>query len=416
MTMSARAMSTKKMVPMLLVFSGALLAGPRAVSAQACSQTLNPGDSVTAAIDMAAPGSTICLNPGNYGSVSMYDVTKNPRVTVRSTSLQSATFSLTTTDGVNGFTFDSVTLASWDLSGSATRNITVQNTRFIGQADLNLCDVANANILIDNSTFINITVSTNSSEGRLNIAQPGCLGSEPVGVTVTNSLFQNENKVGGRGESDGIQIGAYGVVIGPGNIFRDIRQGDFTRHVDAIQLYGQSHTTITGNYFSGNDPHLGAYDGGDTETITYNIFENSAGSGEMVQLLGHHDDVVSHNSFVVTTGDPLKLIIDAKGGDAISANNLIRDNLFRGAIIQADCPTCTITHNMFSSDGLGSNNITGSPTFVGGINPTTLAGFQLAPGSVGKGAASDGQDMGASSQGRSTGVPPAPTNLRVIVP
>ena len=43
---------------------------------------------------------------------------------------------------------------------------------------------------------------------------------------------------------------------------------------------------------------------------------------------------------------------------------------------------------------LGQQQPTGTPVFVGGSKPTTYAGYRLAAGSPGKGAASDGTDMG----------------------
>lgn len=42
-----------------------------------------------------------------------------------------------------------------------------------------------------------------------------------------------------------------------------------------------------------------------------------------------------------------------------------------------------------------ANSLTGTPVFVGGATPTTIAGFALAAGSPGKQAGSDGRDMGA---------------------
>jgi hypothetical protein len=394
-----------------LACSGFVLGFPTPAFAQTCSQTLSAGANLSSALSLASPGSTICLNSGSYGSVSLSNVTKNPRVTVRSVIGQGATFNLSTTNGANGFTFNSVTLTEWNLSGSSTRNITVQNTRFTGQADLSLCGVVNANILIDGSTFINTEVGDNAPEGRLHIAQPACRGSSPVGVTVTNSLF--ENNLSGAGESDGIQVGANGAVIGPGNTFRGIRQANFSRHIDAIQLYGQSNTTITGNYFVNNTAHLGAYDGGDTETVTNNVFTSG-----IVSLKGHRNDVVTHNTFAGTS-----VIIDNKPEDPQTSGLLLRDNLFRGSSpsIGNGCASCTITHNMFSSGGTGTNNIIGSPTFIGGTTPSTWVGYRLAVGSIGKGAATDGQDMGANSFGDGTITPPppppvpaAPTNVRVV--
>lgn len=42
----------------------------------------------------------------------------------------------------------------------------------------------------------------------------------------------------------------------------------------------------------------------------------------------------------------------------------------------------------------GGQNFAGIPRFVGGAHPTTYAGFRLAPGSPGRGRASDGRDVG----------------------
>ena len=92
-------------------------------------------------------------------------------------------------------------------------------------------------------------VSANDYEGRFEVVQSP-LGSQPVGVAVTNSRFS------GGGESDGVQIGAYGVQVGPGNTFTDLQQGNAARHVDAIQLYGASHTTIVGNFFRHNSEDI----------------------------------------------------------------------------------------------------------------------------------------------------------------
>jgi hypothetical protein len=348
--------------------------------------------------------------------VALSNVTKNPRVTVRSVTALGATVALST-NGANGFTFENLTINGWNLSGSTTRNITVQGSRFIDQAYLNLCGIAGANILIDNSTFIDINVAPSDPEGRLHVAQPGCLGTQSVGVTVSNSTFENTGS-GTVGESDGIQVGAYGVVIGPGNTFRGIRQGNFSRHVDALQMYGQSHTTVKGNYFVNCDTNVMAPDGGNTEIFTDNVFDISApGAANPFQLANHNGDQITHNTFSRSTGPAFDVDITHKSlGDPPSSNVLFRDNIIRGGKVDLDCTNCTITHNMFASGAVGTNNIIGSPTFVGGSNPATWPGFQLAAGSVGKGAATDGADMGTTGLGGVSSPPPpgAPANLRVI--
>ena len=55
----------------------------------------------------------------------------------------------------------------------------------------------------------------------------------------------------------------------------------------------------------------------------------------------------------------------------------------------------TNDHNL-NAGVSGTGNITGTPNFLGGSNPTTYAGFRLSSGSPGRGAASDGTDMGVS--------------------
>jgi len=407
-----------KAVLMLLIGSACLIGAPRASFAQACSQTLSAGANLSSAMSSAAPGSTLCLNSGSYGVVSLSNVVKNPRVTVRSVTGQDATFSVNTTNGANGFIFDSVTLTGWLVTGSTTRNITVRNTRFTGQANLSLCGVVSANLLIDASTFVDINVGVDSPEGRLHIAQPGCPGSQSVGVTVTNSLFENTG-TGTVGESDGIQVGANGVVIGPGNIFRGIRQANFSRHVDALQLYGQSHTTITGNFFVNNTIDVGIYDGGSQETITNNVFNTPSGTAQHLQIGGVSTMTFTHNTFRNTQ----TISYSTKPENTANNNWLVQDNIFVNTDLvfgsgQQVCNNCTYNNNLFDAQStqLGTNRILGSPTWVGGSSPSTLADFELAVGSLGKNAATDGQDVGANYLGpRTTYRPPTPpTNLRIV--
>jgi hypothetical protein len=400
----------------LLACSGFLLGAPQASFAQACTQTVSAGVNLASAISSAAAGTTICLYSGSYGTVSLSNVSKNPRVIVRSVTGQEATFRLNTTNGANGFTFDSVTLTAWNSSGSTTQNITVQNTRFTGPADLNMTGAANRNILIDNCTFIDIRYD--GKEGRLSVYQTP-IGSQPVGVTITNSLFENTSpRVG---ESDGIQVGARGVVIGPGNIFRGIQQNGFTAHVDAIQGYGQGHTVITGNFFINNEVNIGFYDGGDTETITHNVIvrgPSGISHGNNVFLSIGPNGTVAHNTF-----KDISIGHGAKAGDRANSNMLVQDNIFVNADLytytggnNGSCNGCIYTNNLFdaSSTQWGTNRILGSPTFVGGSSPITMQGYQLTSTSLGFRAAisPSGADIGTNAFTSDRLL--APTNLRVV--
>ena len=122
-------------------------------------------------------------------------------------------------------------------------------------------------ILLEGNTFDGISVCGNCYEGRVQVVG----GSYPVGVVIRNNHF------GGGGESDGIQLGAPGVVVGPGNVFDGIVQGSYGRHVDAVQGYGQSRTTIVGNYFVRGDIYLMFPDGGNGEIIKDNVFDGGSG-------------------------------------------------------------------------------------------------------------------------------------------
>jgi hypothetical protein len=383
--------------------------------AQSCTQTISPGTSVATAIANAAAGSTICLNTGSYGSVNVSNVAKSPRVTVRSATGKGASFSLSVTGSSRGLTFDSVTLTSMTLgsNGSNTyRDITVQNSDFRGVGRIYTVNLVNANILLDNNTHINICSEACGAgvDGRLHIYWPGGPGNQPCGVTVRNSLFENLPPYN-VGESDGINIGAYGVVVGPGNIFRGLKQGNFQNHVDSVQMYGASHTTIIGNYFYNNDVMIMAPDGGNTETITNNVFVGG-GYGPAIQMGSHNGSIFTHNTVI-----NFNVHLDNKSGNPASSNALVRDNIFRGGTIGSlNCTNCTITHNMFSSGGRGTDMITGSPTFIGGTNPSTWEGFQLAATSLGYKLAIDpiGSDMGSNYYGdtASDGAPPnTPTGL-----
>ena len=80
---------------------------------------------------------------------------------------------------------------------------------------------------------------------------------------------------------------------------------------------------------------------------------------------------------------------------------MVQDNIFaQGASLLpsqgSGCNGCPADHNLFASGGssTGTAAVVGVPAFVGGANPTTYAGYQLAPGSPGKANASDGTDRG----------------------
>jgi len=354
---------------------------------------LNPGSSVTSAVSSAPAGSTICLNTGSYGNQSFNGIVKSSTVTVRSTEAQGAVISLSIGGTTSGLRFDSLAIGSSGIQGTA-KNITISNSRFTNQLVIRMDAVANANILIDGNTFDGISVCGSCYEGRLQVNG----GAYPIGVKVTRNHF------GGRGESDGIQIGAPGVVVGPGNVFEDIRQGSYSRHVDAIQGYGQSRTTITGNYFRNSDVFLMFPDGGTAELINNNVFDGGSGNNG-IQLGSHNGDVFEHNTVRNVTVN-----MDKKTENTTPSQNIVaRNNIMIGSNFKTvdtngtpACTNCTFDHNLFTSSGSvkGTASMVGTPLFVGGSVPSTWAGWQLAPSSPGFAGGSDGKDMGANYFGK----------------
>jgi hypothetical protein len=204
----------------------------------------------------------------------------------------------------------------------------------------------------------------------------------PAGVTVSNSILQG-------GNLDGVRPDVNGGVVVENNQFIDIKEngeGD-CQHTDSIQFYGGQNITIRNNYFRGGSNGIVAFDGTSGNIITGNVCVN-LGRGACITLYSDKNSVVEHNA-TVTNMDVLE--IDHKPADAAGTGTIFRNNV--GGLSAANGSTVAVnTKNLFS--GASGTNINGTPIFVGGSSPTTWAGFKLAPGSPGIGAASDGTDVG----------------------
>jgi hypothetical protein len=367
---SAKCSQSKLMV---LLSALCFLICPNSAYAATLSATPSTFASVWAG---AAGGDVIVLAAGSYGTFS--GGSKASPVTIQPASGATASMSLNF-NSANNVRIDGLTLTGASLSTS--RNITIANCKFTGQMVLR-SDVANANILIDHSTFDGISVTPNDYEGRLQI-----IGSAaPAGIIVSNCHFSG-------GESDGIQIGADGVQIGPGNEFANILQGNSTLHIDPLQLYGARNTVITGNYFHDNSTSIMAPDGGTNEQIINNVF---AGTNYPSITAGSWNGaLISHN----VIWDAVRVY--SGNSNTPSKNVIVRDNVALNLAISAGQASVE-DYNLVPSGGAGAHDVTGTPQYVGGTKPTTYAGFKLAAGSPGIGKASDGTDIGITL----TSVPP----------
>jgi len=108
-------------------------------------------------------------------------------------------------------------------------------------------------------------------------------------------------------------------------------------------------------------------------------------------LFGSQNALVQHNTFVLGG-----VILQDSNSGVRSMGDIIRDNVWTLGSNGIESPNGATFSNDHTLNSLqtGAGNLTGAPTFVGGAHPSSYAGYRLAPGSVGKGSASDGADMG----------------------
>lgn len=275
------------------------------------------------------------------------------------------------TNGKSGVTVVSIPEAAASIAGSNP----VSGARFVGiNWTGTICMTDAQNVLIDRGQLVNLGQSCN--EGRITLRGNG------AGTVISNSLFQG-------GASDGIQLtgSATGYHIGPGNIFRNILQGGCgVTHCDAIQFYGGSNNVIDGNWFDNDSTILMSPDcNGSPMTFTNNVVNQEAGSAAAALTLGGTTsaDKFVHNTMI-------------RGGFRVYGGN--PGNCSAGAVPK---------DNLSPGSGV---------VFVGGSNPTSYAGFALALGSVGIGAASDGLNLGINVVGAAPPVPSAPAITTTSLP
>ncbi|HWC25816.1 MAG TPA: LamG-like jellyroll fold domain-containing protein [Solirubrobacteraceae bacterium] len=356
----------------------------------------------------AGAGDTILLASGDYGTFR--GGLKPGLVTIRPQEGATASMALDFRPASN-VTIDGLKITSGYVADSRTKNITIRNSDFDGARIVfrgETGNLANANILLDRNVHSNVNVCSGCWDARVHISGRT---EEPTGITVQNSIFQG-------GDADGIQNGGNGVRI-VANTFRSLYQGTTSSgaHTDSIQLYGSKSTLIRGNFFYDVDMgNPGAYDRLDHEIIEDNVVVSSRYPFQ-TQLLSDNRSIVRHNTFVERsvsgTGCDYNLRcgivrMGNKEADPPSAGTVLKDNILAQLSITGTTPAFSANdYNLYTDvKGAGANSLLADPVFVGGLDPTTYEGFRLAAGSPGRGAASDGLDMGARFGATTT--PPAP--------
>lgn len=378
-----------------------------------CDATISSGNIRTSLSSLTA-GQTLCLNAGSGYSWSGGALTKSSLTTVRAASgLDRDDVTITgglTLNGSSNLAFKTMTVEGADVgaSGAPATHMLFEDVHWTSCVQVNMptnavLDITFDGGLADMSSEGSGTGSPCFSEGRFSIygMNTDAQDSSDKQITIKNIEFTGQAHC-----TDGIQItgGGAGWTIGPGNEFHGILQNDpigCESHVDPIQFFGSEGGVITGNYFHDNtDGILTSNGNGDNTTVRNNVFgENGDSYPDAVVDCGGDNMVYDHNVFL---DDNLRLCNSTAPADD-TGNTTVTNSYLAGGFGdwggQADCTGTTTDYILkASTTGLcgGTHNIAGTPTFAGGASPTTFAGFALATGSAGKGAASDGLDIGVN--------------------
>ncbi len=194
------------------------------------------------------------------------------------------------------------------------------------------------------------------------------------------------------------------------NVLSDAPIGIYFKHRNDATSASQVDVEVAYNYITNTTRASLEYNGNYTR-IHDNIFGvNTAAAhfGDANGGAGADYNTIEHNTFLsgsivfdsaVESGDPYPGVV----------GNTVINNIFQKALevlrYSSMSNTNTLGKNVYPSGTaiLSANNllkvvanaILGTPTYSGGPAPTSIGGFLLASGSVGKGAATAGADMGA---------------------
>ncbi|MGA9286131.1 MAG: hypothetical protein WBV85_11895 [Solirubrobacteraceae bacterium] len=370
----------------------------QAVVTTGCTTTISSG--LQSAIQSAAAGSVICLNAGNYGNITV-TTSKSSMVTiVAAAGLSSSQVTLGYTDVTtsSNLTFEGVTVEGGNVgsSSSSATHIHWVEDEFTSGLCIQAPTSANIDVLVEGSTFIDIDTGGCSNEGRLEVNGDNEGPSGVNGVVIAHDLFQTGSP---SGCTDGVNItgGASGTVIGPGDEFTGLKQGSCSAHVDSIQFYGATDTTVTGDYFQGNSDGIMSPDGnGSPMTVSNCVFDTDGEYPDQIVIGGGGDDVITHDTF----GHGARVRIGHVNVGATASNETVTDNVLTGGLELTEGQSSsgwTMEYNLVEGEVLGAHSIKGKPVYVGGgSEPSTWAGWTLTSASPGHLAAGDGGDMGAN--------------------
>lgn len=351
-------------------------AAPALAQTATCNLNATPSN-FTSQVSAATAGQTICLATGNYGTWSG----TNKAITLKAAAGATPTMKISFGSGASNFTLDGMSGMGGGISGSAS-NITIKNSQFTSEVSIT---GTGAGIVFDGNTHNNI--SGNSTHHRFFAGGP---------VTIKNSRLEG-------GGSDGVRIATYATVNVLNNTFLNINDDGSGNHEDMIQWYGGGNAVVRGNFFKqtfvAETQVMGAFDRTSGNLIEDNVVD-VYGRNWGVELYSDNGSIVRHNTIVYHPAPPCLYNIPCgiielarQSADPAGVDTRVYDNVATEVSLAEGSTASRRDHNMVRQ-GVQSGDFVGTPVFVGGTSPTTYAGYALAAGSPGKGAASDGLDVG----------------------
>ena len=130
--------------------------------------------------------------------------------------------------------------------------------------------------------------------------------------------------------------------------------------------------------------------------IEQNVVDIPRGWG--IEVYADSGSTIRHNTLPYRPpgcygGSPCGLIdVNRKSQDAAGTGTVGSTNVATGVTVQNGSSVAVRHHNLLRQN-IAAGDLLGAAALIGGAGPTSYQGFALAPGSPGKGAASDRTDI-----------------------
>ena len=416
--------------------TGSMYSGATGIATGPCTQTFSssdigtspyPGASLNSAIAGAQAGAVFCLSK-QVGTVDLYNNPAGPIYIEPAPGIPQAVaggaFDVNgSAGGAANITIENVTGAMIFICAQGPSPCSLQNDNWLDNVDNGLSQVqdmpADSNIYVARNSLVDCTISCSGGDNGGFAGYATYPSPCPDGVTFAHNLV---DAIMGDGLADNAECGTVFQSNLVENVTQNVNEGAGVcesegPHCDGWQDNGGAHdVTLDGNFFY-NDTDCWA-DLGSTPTVTLtitgNVCSTTPGDSSYWAQITATGMTFEHNTVASTAGGQVGNNYNGTPASNLNFINNIEVSALslnpgqRAAGSSESYNLCPRGAADFSCE-LGQHNITGSPSFVGGPSPTRWQGFQLASGSPGVGAASDGQDMGVPASDFSLGSATAPS-------